>query len=107
MKFAENLTQKQKIEVLERHILVHSMLYYHMNESVISDKRYDKLCRLLVKKFEALTPKKIASTQYGYVFNDFDGNTGFDLIDRLTKEDRKRIKQVATTVLRLYKRGGI
>lgn len=102
MKFKENVTTKQKIEVLERMILVHSMLYYHMNTNVISDKRYDKLSRLLVDRLNGLSEKKIRSTQYGYVFYDFDGDTGFDLIDRLTKEDRKRIENVATSVLKCY-----
>lgn len=105
MKFKEGMGTKQKIEALERMILVHSMLYYEMDESVISDKRYDKLSRLLAEKLNTLSEKKVASTQYGYVFYDFDGDTGFDLISRLTKEDRKRIKQVATSVLRCYKRG--
>ena len=105
MKFAEGMTTKEKIEALERQILVHSMLYYHMDENVISDKRYDKMSRLLASKIEKLGPKKIASTQYGYVFSDFDGTTGFDLISRLTKDDRKRIRQIATYVLRLYRKG--
>lgn len=104
MKFKEGMTTKQKIEALQRQVLVHSMLYYNMDENVISDKRYDKLSRLLADKLKEIGPKKTASTQYGYVFSDFDGDTGFDLIDRLTKEDRKRIKQVATAVLKSCKR---
>ena len=104
MKFKENMTTKQKVEALERMILVHSMLYYHMDTNIISDKRYDKLSRLLAEKLSTFSEKKIRSTQYGYVFYDFDGDTGFDLIDRLTKEDRKRIKQVATCVLSCYRR---
>jgi len=103
MKFKEGMTAKEKIEALERYILIHSMLYYHMNESVISDQLFDKRAKLLAKKIEQLGSKKIASTQYGYVFYDFDGTTGFDLIDRLTKSDRQCIKQVATFVLRLHK----
>ena len=105
MKFKEGMGTKQKIEALERMILVHSMLYYEMDESVISDKKYDKLSRLLVDKLSTLSEKKIMSTQYGYVFYDFDGDTGFDLISRLTKVDRNRIRQVATAVLKSYKRG--
>ena len=103
MKFKEGMTAKEKVEAIERQILVHSMLYYHMNESVISDKRFDKLSRLLADKISKLGPKKIASTQYGYVFQDFDGTTGFDLISRLNKADRKHIKVIATYVLSHYK----
>ena len=104
MKFAENMTTKEKVEFLQRYILVHSMLYYYMNESVISDKRFDKVSRLLADKIQKFGSKKISHTQYGYVFYDFDGSTGFDLIDRLSKADKKHIKQVATCVLKNYKR---
>lgn len=104
MKFTEDMTSKQKVEALQRYILVHSMLYYDMDTSVISDKRFDRAARLLADKIQRFGPKKIASTQYGYVFKDFDGSTGFDLIDKLTYPDKKLIKNVATAVLKSYKR---
>lgn len=104
MKFAEGMTSKQKIEALQRYVLVHSMLYYDMDTNVISDKKFDRAAWLLADKIQKFGPKKIASTQYGYVFKDFDGSTGFDLIDRLTSQDRKLIKCVATSVLKSYKR---
>lgn len=104
MKFKEGMTTKEKVEALQRYILVHSMLYYEMNDSVIPDERFDKYARLLAKKIQKYGVKKIASTQYGYVFYDFDGNTGFDLISRLTKSDRKRIEQVAISVLNVSTR---
>lgn len=103
MKFSEGMTAKEKIEALERYILVHCMLYYHMNETLISDEIFDKYSRLLAKKLQKIGENKIASTQYGYVFYDFDGTTGFDLIDRLNKSDRRRIKQIASFALRLSK----
>ena len=106
MKFKEGMATKEKIEALERYILVHSMLYYHMSESLITDSQFDKAARLLASKIKKFGPKKIASTQYGYVFDDFDGSTGFYLIDALTKKDKRRIKQVATAVLNSYNRGG-
>ena len=104
MKFKDGMKTKHKIEALQRIILVHSMLYYDMDESVISDKKYDKLSRLLADKIKEIGPKKLESTQYGYVFYDFDGSTGFDLTSRLTKSDRERVKQVATAVLQCYRR---
>lgn len=103
MKFAEGMTAKEKVEVVQRRILVHSMIYYVLNDSVIPDKRFDKLCRLLVRKMEKYGPKKMAKTEYGYVFYDFDGSTGFDLLDRLSPEDREKIERIAKYVLRLYK----
>ena len=104
MKFKDGMKTKHKIEALQRQILVHSMLYYEMNESVISDKRFDKLSQLLVNKMKEVGSERVAKTQYGYVFYDFDGSTGFDLISRLTESDRVRVEQVATAVLRCYRR---
>lgn len=103
MKFKEGMTTKDKIEALERQVLVHSMLYYHLNESVISDKEYDHLSAFLAEKIQKIGEIKLRSTQYGYVFYDFDGSTGFDLVDRLTKQDRKCILRIAHYVLNLYK----
>lgn len=106
MKFAEGMTSKQKVEALQRYVLVHSVLYYEMNTSVISDKRFDRVSRLLADKIQKFGPKKIASTQYGYAFKDFDGSTGFDLPDRLSEKDKKHIQQMATYVLRWYRKDG-
>ena len=106
MKFKEGMATKEKIEALERYILVHSMLYYHMSESLITDQQFDRAARLLASKIEKFGAKKIAKTQYGYVFTDFDGSTGFYLIEALKKSDRRRIKQVAVAVLNSYNRGG-
>ena len=103
MKFPEDMTIKARIEFLERFILVHSYLYYHLSESVISDKTFDKYARFLASKVEKYR-NKIMKTQYGYVFYDFDGNTGFDLLGRLSKEDKRYIKYIALHVLELYKR---
>lgn len=106
MKFTEDMTSKQKVEALQRYILVHSVLYYEMNTSVISDKKFDKAARLLADKIQKFGPKKIASTQYGYVFKDFDGSTGFDLSSQLTESDREHVQKIATYVFRLYLSSG-
>lgn len=101
MKFKEGMTTKQKFEALQRYILVHSMLYYNMDTNIISDQRFDKYSRLLAKKIQEYEPKKVKSSQYGYVFYDFDGTTGFDLIDRLSNADRAHIESIARHVLKI------
>lgn len=102
MKFPSDMKIKDRISYLERWILVHSFIYYELNDNVISDKQFDKNARLLASKIEKYGSKKIASTEYGYVFYDFDGSTGFDLIHRLNKKDRAWIEHIANYVLRLY-----
>lgn len=37
------------IERRQRQFLVHSFLYYQLNESVISDEKYDSICKELVE----------------------------------------------------------
>lgn len=103
MNFPEGMKTKARIEFLQRYILVHSCLYYSMDENVISDKKFDKYARLLASKIEKYRDK-IPKTQYGYVFYDFDGTTGFDLMDRLKPSDRDRIGAIATMVLYQYKK---
>ena len=36
---------KTKIEYIERRIIIYSIMYYELNQSVISDKDYDKLSK--------------------------------------------------------------
>ena len=39
-----------KISYLQRQVIVHSLIYYELNESVISDKEFDDLSRQLPKR---------------------------------------------------------
>ena len=98
-----------KMSLLQRRIIVHSILYYDCNESVISDKQYDALSRQLVAMMEQ-NPAEVEKTQYCYCMYDFDGSTGFDLRDRLTQEDNEYLTNIALSVLHSYKsncrRGG-
>lgn len=59
-------------------ILVHSCLYYHLNNSVISDKKWQEWADELVvlqKKYPSVAKR----VDYNKAFKDFDGTTGFDL----------------------------
>ena len=87
---------------MQRYILVHSYLYYEYDTSVISDKQFDDSAKQLVA-MQSKNPDDAERSQYWYVFYNFDGSTGFDLFDRLTKTDKKKIKQISHTVLKLYK----
>lgn len=98
-----------KMSLLQRRIIVHSILYYDCNESVISDKQFDALSRQLVDLMKQ-SPEEIERTQYCYCMCDFDGSTGFDLRDRLTQDDNEYLTALALRVLQSYKadckRGG-
>jgi hypothetical protein len=61
-----------------RQILVHSYLYYRLDESLISDSVFDQWCRDLVD-LQAEHPKEARRAPFSDVFESFDGSTGFDL----------------------------
>lgn len=96
-------TEKLKIDFLQRVILIHSYLYYEANNSVWTDKHYDEVSKQLVKLQNEHDRNAIKyNTQYGYVFYDFDGTTGFDLWDRLKKKDKQMIAGIAERILKCH-----
>lgn len=92
-----------KISYLQRRIIVHSILYYEMDSSVINDKQFDILCHQLVKMQKNVNFVEFRKSTYYYVMYDFDGSTGFHLYGRLTKYDKKHLSQIAGNVNKLYK----
>ncbi len=92
-----------KISYLQRQVIVHSLIYYELNESVISDKEFDDLSRQLVKMQRSASRNDLRNTQYYYCLKDFDGSTGFYIKSKLNKKDRERLFQISAIVLRNYK----
>ena len=62
----------------ERQILVHSFLYYQLNENIISDHTFDAWSKELVELKEKY-PEELVESAYAKEFDDFDGSSGFDL----------------------------
>lgn len=94
---------KTKIEYIQRRILVYSIAYYELNDNIVSDKYYDELSKQLVvlqKEFTDKNKSVVKETQYGYVFKDFDGSTGFDLYHRLNKDDKDYLMTITKMVLK-------
>lgn len=92
-------TDKLKIEFLQRVVLIHSYLYYEKDSPKWSDKKFDEVAKQLVREQKPYSQKTIRmNTQYGYVFYDFDGSTGFDLFSRLKEKDRNKIVAIANSM---------
>lgn len=90
---------RMKIEWLERHIIVHSIIYYELNENVITDKEFDSCSKQLLKL--SREHKEIfRNSEYFYIFSDFDANTGFYIWDRLNKSDKVKLKRIALAVVK-------
>ena len=100
-KFPVYWTDKLKIDFLQRVILIHSYLYYEADNSVWSDKKYDEIAKQLLGLQQNKSKDWIVqNTQYGYVFYNFDGTTGFDLWYRLNLKDRQMIKGIAERIVK-------
>ena len=91
------------ISWLQRRIIVYSIMYYEMSESCITDKSFDELSHQLVELMNSNPKEVLEQTAYWYAMYDFDGSTGFDIPDRLTKSDREYLTTIASHVQRLYR----
>ena len=84
------------INYLQRKIILNAIAYYELDTSPLSDKEYDELSRQLV---ELQKDVDINDTQYGYIMQDFDGTTGFDLYSRLNDKDKGYLMKIAVSAL--------
>lgn len=96
------LSDIQKISSLQRKIIICSIIYYELNESIIPDKQFDEEARQLVK-LQKQNKKDLNKSEYFYCMKDFDGSTGFDLFSRLKESDRIYLTHLAKYILKLYK----
>lgn len=79
-------------------MLVHSFIYYELDDSLITDSTYDEWSLDLVRLREA-HPEAYKESAYAEEFKTFDGSTGMDLPYRLP--------WIEAVVSRLMKRGRI
>lgn len=61
-----------------RQLLVHSIIYYQMNDNIISDYTWSQWAKELVELQEKY-PDIAKLCVYSEAFEDFDGSTGFNL----------------------------
>jgi hypothetical protein len=82
----KQLTEVDTSEVLalinrrQRQIIVHSVIYYRMNNSLIGDLDFDKWGRELVE-LQRKYPKIAEQSIFWEDMKDFDATTGFHLAD--------------------------
>lgn len=80
-----------KIDFLQRKIIVNSVAYYEYDTNTISDSFYDGICKQLVILQEEYNKEGgdfVKDSRFGYAFYDFDGSTGFHLYHRLNPRDK-------------------
>ena len=90
-------SNKSKIDLLERMLIVHSILYYQLDKPVISDKDYDELSRMFMS-LKSEDENAFEDSMYFYCFEEYDGSSGFDLFDLLSESDKEYLTKIAKVV---------
>lgn len=97
----KDLSPQEKVDYAARYVILHSIIYYELNESVISDKKFDKKSKSLVKLMEKY-PEETENSEYYRAIYDFDGSTGFLLYSRLKKSQKRYLKHIAKHIIQLH-----
>lgn len=95
----DNLSIQEYIDFLQRFILVHSYIYYELNNNVISDKLYDAKSKELVKYKNEYPDLWKTSMYYEQFKDDYNGATGFTLFYDLNESEQDTIRRIALFVL--------
>lgn len=95
MKFSNPFNVVEKIQLLQRSILVNSFAYYELDTNLLSDFQYDDNAKQLAE-FKKKYPDEFKRSRYYEYFHDYcseDDNvhytSGFDLLERVRKQDPK------------------
>lgn len=96
-KFPADWDIATKMEWLERAIIMYSIWYYDLGDSMVSDQQNDTESIQLYYMIKE-NPKEFNQTKYAYAFKDFDASTGFHLRSALNEKDREYIIHIANFI---------
>lgn len=96
------LSTTDKISFKERQILIHSYIYYNLDQNRISDMEYDKLSYSLVDMMKRY-PDEFKQSEYYENFKDFDASSGFGLYESLNEKQKEMIEVIAHFLCRCGK----
>ena len=91
LKYSRPFNIVERIQLLQRSILVNSFAYYELNDNILSDFQYDANA-LQLEELAKNYPEEFGRSRYWHFFNDFydtseHATSGFDLIERVRKRD--------------------
>lgn len=95
-------TTTTKIELLQWWIVIHSILYYDYDTSLVEDRVFD-MNEVQLAKLMKDHPKEAKLSKYAYAFKGFDGSTGFDIPSKLNKEHKERALGIVNFILKTEK----
>lgn len=94
MIFKPQFSILERIQLLQRWILVQSFAYYELNGNIASDFKYDENAIQLVSLMKEY-PEEAKQSRYNKYFKDYCSNddvhytSGFDLLERVRKADKE------------------
>ena len=92
------LKTQDYINFLQRYIIVHSYIYYEMDDTVVSDMKYDAKSKELVR-YKNRYPDLWRNSEYYRQFgDDYNGSTGFTLFHDLDDYQQKIIKSIVNSI---------
>ena len=94
MKYRYPYNIVERIQLLQRWILVQSFSYYELNDTITSDFTYDNNAKQLAE-FKKQYPEEFKRSRYFEYFKDYCSEddsahytSGFDLLERVRKADK-------------------
>lgn len=93
MTFPDSFTTLDRIQLLQRSILVDSFAYYELDGNILADYQYDNNCKQLMRTLTEHPEEAKQSRYYGY-FHDFTGETGFHLVARVREKDPELYRHI-------------
>ena len=94
------LNLKEYVDYLQRYIIVHSYIYYEMNNNVISDTEYDKKSKELLDLKNCYPDIWKNSMYYKQFGDEYTGVTGFTLYHDLDDKQKDVIRSIVSMILR-------
>ena len=95
-----NLTTQEYIDFLQRYIIVHSYIYYELNDNVVSDKQYDAKSKELTRLKNEYPDLWKSSMYYQQFGDDYNGATGFTLYHDLDDHQKEIIQSLVPKSVR-------
>lgn len=74
----KSMTVAEKIKQRRLQMIVHSAIYYILNDNIISDAQWSQWANEL-KVLQENYPETAAEVEYAEYFKDWDASTGFNL----------------------------
>ena len=105
MKFSNPyLTEKEKIELLSKWIIIQSLIYYEYDSNLVSDETYDHNSKAFLELI-LVHPEVFKSSKYYHILHDFKGS-GYYIYSRLNDGEAREYENLINYVLKLQRSKG-